>query len=136
MITGQASQNYCVTGMYTGPYKSAFSYEEDESVKRTRINNAEVIAYFEKLGHKVMEDRSRHTWTYWHEIYVKGDGLVCQIDGGVPLKFIREDFTAWANGLEATSTGEDYAVSGTLDSDGKITESFLRLCKQVAETAP
>lgn len=90
--------------------------------------NAEVVAYFQRLGYQVDWDRSRRLGESWHEI-MKGRKLVAQIDHGVPLSAIREDMIAWSEGRDSTS-GVDYKVSA------EETEDWKELLRKVRETEP
>jgi len=68
----------------------------------------EVNDYFEKLGYQVTWDfRSGERW--WE--IIKDDDLVAQIDMGVPLSDIVEDFCCFHLGKSGTSKS-DYKVNG------------------------
>ena len=74
--------------------------------------DAEFITFFERLGYKMSWDFNCRLGKEWHEIY-KGDERVAQIDFGVPLAHLLEDFACMKKGLPGTSPTEyDIATSG------------------------
>lgn len=127
--------NTCITGMCIVSPHSFYERPKSEAEIRTAKNNEEVVAYFEQLGFSVHRDSDRRKGIYWHEISDE-DGLICQIDGGVSLKSLREDMIAWYNGAKANVGCEDYDIAGSIDRDGLMTPEFQRLCRFVAEKPP
>lgn len=70
----------------------------------------EVARFFRSLGYRVTWDcRGRKSW---YEISDKG-GLFLQIDKGVPLAHLLEDWPFLAKDKEGTSSS-DYTVNGSL----------------------
>jgi hypothetical protein len=55
--------------------------------------------FFKKLGYKVTYDFLSSSGEIWWEIY-SDNGLICQIDKGIPLDIIIEDLNQIKNGLE------------------------------------
>lgn len=74
-------------------------------------NDREVQEYFELLGYKTSWDWNKREGIMWNEIIHPNGHLICQIDAGVALKDIIEDFTAWHEKREPTSKS-DYNVAG------------------------
>ena len=72
--------------------------------------SGEVKDYFEKLGYQITWDFKTTTRETWWEI-IKGEKLVAQIDMGVPLCDIIEDFCQFYLGKSGTSKS-NYKVNG------------------------
>lgn len=89
--------------------------EQPFAAKDTSVSD-----YFSSLGYKVGWDSSHRLGERWHELYLDGE-LVAQIDMGIPLESIREDFIAWNNGGKSTS-GHNYKVSAP---KGKLFDDLL-----------
>lgn len=79
------SASYAVTASYA-PYTPFWPAQPEPYVQKDKG----VQEYFEKLGYSVHCDSSRRTGECWFEICDE-DGLVCQIDQGVPLEDIIMD---------------------------------------------
>ena len=75
----------------------------------TEVKN-EVTAYFEALGYETTWDFKRSTGEHWHEI-CDDEGLVAQIDMGVPLTDIVEDVIAWYEKRDTTTNGKEYTIN-------------------------
>lgn len=112
--------NYYVTGSMSPEFIKSFERPKSQAA----INNEEVYKYFTDLGYKVLDDFSSKTRECWHEIY-GDDGLICQIDKGVPLKDILEDLKCFAEGKDGTSK-LDYTISMP---DDEYTQKFLNHIK-------
>jgi hypothetical protein len=69
-----------------------------------------VESFFHKLGYRVTWDCSRREASSWWEI-MDDDGVIVQIDQGVPLTDIAEDLKCMYEGKPGTSKS-DYKISG------------------------
>lgn len=69
-----------------------------------------VVEFFEKLGYSVQCDSSRRSGEFWYDIS-DGQGLVVQIDQGVPLDDIVTDICRFYLGEPGISK-YDYKISG------------------------
>ena len=87
----------------------------------------EVGEYFESLGYKVSWDFSKRTGVYWYEI-IGTNGLVAQIDKGVPLATIIKDLIAIRHNGNA-SDPKEYTISFDDES-----EDWKELLKKVEES--
>lgn len=87
-------------------------------------NDREVIQYFESLGYKTSWDWNKREGIAWNEIIHPNGKLICQIDAGVPLNDIIEDFSAWHEQRESTSKS-DYDVAGP--ESPELTELFKKV---------
>lgn len=82
-----------------------------------------VQEFFESLGYYVGWDHNRHgSWFELHD-----DGIVAQVDMGVPLEFIVEDMIAWHLEKEPEDRPEkpDWTLSGQQGPEMK--ELFKRV---------
>jgi hypothetical protein len=64
--------------------------------------DGELVRFFRGLGYTVTWDFDKQHTEYWHELY-DGEGLVCQVDFGVPLAHFLEDLPLLAEGRHGTS---------------------------------
>jgi hypothetical protein len=87
----------------------------------------DVAPFFCSLGYRVSSDWSRRTMTCWWEIS-DGDGLIAQIDKGVPISHIVEDLSAWHRGEKAPDRAPDYEVN----TDDRDDPRFRKLLECVA----
>lgn len=85
--------------------------------------DAGVQEFFETLGYKVTWDRNRTAC--WFELH--DDGLVAQIDMGVPLDVIIEDMIAWHLGKDPEDRPDkpDWVCSG--EEGPEMKELFKRV---------
>ena len=116
-----------VTGMCIR--EQVFSREEiaRQDAAQVRLQcDKEVSDFFKSIGYKMGWDRSFRLGIEWQEIYGE-DGLVAQIDGGIPLSAIIQDLKALHKGREMDS-GFNYTI-GCKHND----PAFKLLCKRVAE---
>ena len=128
VLTNTAAPSLCVTGMATvwqvNPAVAAAEAAREEQRKK----DAEVKEYFEALGYEVDQDWNRSHGA-WHEIIHPKEGLICQIDQGVPLAHIVQDFTAMAAGAKQGTSPTDYTICSKRDDP-----AFEGLLQRVAKT--
>lgn len=115
MITWYPAPSVAPLTSYTGMCVVTPPNPEDvrrrqEDMERA-LEDARVATYFEGLGYSVSQDWNRKGAS-WHEIS-DTDGLIVQIDQGVPLTDIVGDFTLNADGKPGVSkTDWTYCTEG------------------------
>ncbi len=95
------------------------------------VSKDEVSDFFISLGYEVTWDFKRSTGETWYEI-IKGGYLVCQIDQGVPLKYIIRDFCCWHQGKEPSQEFPNDDVNYKVN--GPNSPELRELFKKVYET--
>lgn len=101
------SASYACTSSYLMPAPEPIPEAKDKGVRE----------YFQKLGYTVECDGRR--WKeYWYNISDE-DGLVCQIDQGVPLADIVMDIIEFHQGKPGVSKS-DYTLSGEESPEQKL----------------
>lgn len=78
----------------------------------TQVEN-EFTTFFTGLGYTVDWEQSRRSGDEWYEI-IDDEGLICQIDMGVPLAHVIEDLACFARGVPGTSAS-DYSINAPDD---------------------
>jgi hypothetical protein len=98
--------SYTITGSQPAAYYSASwtGYNPYVTEPLPEAKDKGVQEFFEKLGYSVTCDSSRRTGESWFEIH--DDGLVCQIDQGVPLTDIVKDICQWHLGKDGVSESD------------------------------
>ena len=92
--------------------------------------NDKVANFFRSFGYLVSWDFKKRTNEYWYEIGDRDNRCFCQVDMGVPLEHIIEDFTAIHNGKDTTSPS-NYKICAKLDDP-----KFKILIEKVAQFEP
>ena len=114
---------HCVSGSYSIPAPPPPPPRVDAGVQE----------FFESLGYHVTWDHNREgSWFELHE-----DGLVAQVDMGVPLDVIIEDMIAWHLGKEPEDRPNkpDWACCG--EQGPEMKELFRRVYeRKVNNTTP
>jgi hypothetical protein len=85
----------------------------------------EVAEYFRDLGYQVTWDFKQSAFERWYEI-MDGGKLAVQIDMGIPLADIIEDFLCFYQGKEGTSKS-DYKISVDLNDQTAFKELLRRV---------
>jgi hypothetical protein len=103
----------CVSGSYTLPPQPPAPPPKDAGVQE----------FFEMLGYKVSWDRNGYQC--WFELY--DDGLVAQVDMGVPLDVIVEDMIAWHLGKEPEDRPDKPDWACCAEDGPELKELFRRV---------
>jgi hypothetical protein len=88
-------------------------------------SDQEFIDFFEKLGYKIISDGKAAKGEFWYELY--DDGLVLQIDKGVPLSAIIQDLKYYAGvSKEKSDYEKDYIINGPTSSVEKVVKRIIK----------
>ena len=90
----------------------------EQAVNATEEVRDEVSDYFRGLGFRVTWDYDKRDKLHWYEIYDETKMLV-QIDFGVPLNCLLEDWPYFSEGRDGTSS-HDYGVRGDTENFAAI----------------
>lgn len=82
------TSNFCITSSYTIRPNPMIVERKDKGVRE----------FFEMLGYSVSWDSNYRSHEKWYEIRNE-DGLICQIDMGVPLDDIIMDIVQFHQGI-------------------------------------
>ena len=93
-----------------------FNFKADESDPYVQL--------FESFGYTVLEDGRYARGEVWYEIY--GDGLIAQLDKGVPIEDFLEDCESYIQGKEHGTSKSDYILSSGLGLEDNSYRQFLQ----------
>ena len=95
-----------------------------------RKTDDEIKTFFTNLGYEVSWDHDRNHFEEWWEI-LKNNKLVCQIDTGIPLSAIIEDFCCFHCGKSKGTSNYDYKIS-IGNSDNVETKELFRKVYEIS----